>query len=112
MMRARYFVERFIRLRLQGLSVSELEEVVQYLKDGHDSLMLAVGGMLAEAARQRFVHVKLGTHEVGSAHADGGTATAAAGQRVPLLLMLAVAHHAGPWQGGRIRTRGMRLLKR
>jgi len=95
----------------EGLSVSELE-VVQYLKDGHDSLMLAVGGMLAEAARQGFVHVKLGTHEVGSAHADRGTATAAAGQRVPLLLMLAVAHHAGPWQGGRIRTRGMRLLKR
>lgn len=65
----------------------------KYLKEGHDGLMLAVGGMLAEAARQRFVHVKLGTHEVGSTHADRGTATAAAGQRMLMLqLQIGRAH--------------------
>lgn len=51
----------------------------KYLKEGHDGLMLAVGGMLAETARQGFVHVKLGTHKVGSAYTDGGTAIAATG---------------------------------
>lgn len=74
--------------------------------------MLAVGGMLTEAARQRFIHVKLGTHEVGSTHADGRTATTATGQRMLVLLLLAVAHNGGPWQGGGIWTQGMLLLKR
>lgn len=37
---------------------------VQYLKQGHNSLMLAISRMFTQAARQRLVHVKLRAKKV------------------------------------------------
>ena len=82
----------------RAVGVGEIDPQ-QYLQQGHDSLMLAVGEMLAEAAGQRLIHVKFGAQKV-SGHAsngdiaDGGTAAPATRQlllQLLLLLLLAVA---------------------
>lgn len=68
-----------------------------YLEEGNDSLVLAVGGVLAEAARQRLVHVELGREEVrGGVAAGRGTAAAAAatGESPLALLGIALLHVA------------------